>query len=654
MQTREQFGGYLLLKKLAEDPLGETFRAGKVGKSGLERVALLRVFNGPGLDGETLWQRASARAAVQQALKNPNLGDGIDMGQVRGTPYVAYDYVSGKNLAALLAQATQKRQPVPLDHALLLAERIALGLSVAAESRLGEERVLHGFLVPHLVMVSNEGETRLLGFEVAPALREVATSASAREQFARYLSPETLGGNAPSKSDDVYSLGAILFEMLTGKRLPPPAANGYGSAIDAAILASEGTPMTPELGNLLKNSLGSASERLTDASVWHKAITKLMLDEHLNPTTFNVAFFMHNLFREDIEREAQEMQAEKAIKVTVPAAPAPAAAAPGAPPPAAPRFGLRDDVPPRESTYAGAAAASSSSNKGMIIGVAAGVALLLGGGFYWLLNRGSSAAPATQAAAAPAQPAGLTPEELQAQIDKLVSEKLAEMNKTATSSAAQATQDAAKKEEQIKALQKQLEDARRTQTERPASTAPVRPPAPTAPPPATAAVTTPGSPPNGTTAATTPSAPAPANPTTPATTTPSSTTPASPTTTPSTVAPAPVPPPPEPDAQPAAPAAVKRGDLVTPGPGVSKPQLVSRLSPRYPEIAKRTNRQATVVVSILVDENGNVAQTRPPAVKAGFGFDEAAVEAVKRATFKPATKDGVPVKMWMDLSVVFK
>ena len=127
MQTREQFGGYLLLKKLAEDPLGETFRAGKVGKSGLDRVALLRVYNGPGLDGETLWQRVSGRVGVQQMLRNPNLGDGIDMGQMRGTPYVAYDYVSGKNLAAMLAQATQKRQPVPLDHALLISERIALG-----------------------------------------------------------------------------------------------------------------------------------------------------------------------------------------------------------------------------------------------------------------------------------------------------------------------------------------------------------------------------------------------------------------------------------------------------------------------------------------------------------------------------------------------
>jgi TonB family protein len=645
MQTREQFSGYLLLKKLAEDPLGETFRAGKVGKAGLDRVALLRVFNGQGLDGETLWQRVSARAGIQQVLKNPNLGDGIDMGQMRGTPYVAYDYVSGKNLAALLGQATQKRQPVPLDHALLISERIALGLSVAAESRLGEDRVLHGFVVPHLVMVSNEGETRLLGFEVGPALREVATSAAAREQFARYLAPEALGGGAAGKSDDVYSLGAILFEMLTGKRLPPPAASGYAGVIDGAMLAGEGTPIPADLGNLLKKSLSASSERLPDAVTWHKAITKLMLDGHYNPTTFNLAFFMHNLFREDIERETQELQAEKNIKVTAPAAPTPAAAAPAVAPPAAPRFGLREEGPARETTFAGAAAASSGSNKGMIIGIAAAAALILGGGLYWLLSRGGTTTPPAQQSAAPAQPAGLTPEELQAQIDKLVSEKLAEMNKAATTSATQATQDAAKKEEQIKALQRQLEDARRVQSERPA-TAPSRP-AP-APPPAAAPTTV--------TTATPPTAAA----ATPPVATPSSsglqpTTPAAPAAPAPSTPPAPVPaaPAPQPEAPPAEPT-VRRGDLVTPGQGVSRPQFVSMPNPRYPEIAKRTNRAATVVVPILVDENGNVAQTKPPAQKAGFGFDEAALDAARRASFRPATKNGVPVKMWMELSVVFK
>src|SRR5260370_25632418 len=152
MNIPEEFGNYLLLKKLREDALGETFRAGRVGREGIEQVVLLRVFNGQGMDGEKLWQRISGRAAVQQALRSPNIGSGVDLGRVRSFPYAAYDYVSGKSLATLSAQAARQGSPIPTDHALLIAERIALALSVAYESRVQDERVLHGFLVPHLVM----------------------------------------------------------------------------------------------------------------------------------------------------------------------------------------------------------------------------------------------------------------------------------------------------------------------------------------------------------------------------------------------------------------------------------------------------------------------------------------------------------------------
>jgi len=83
------------------------------------------------------------------------------------------------------------------------------------------------------------------------------------------------------------------------------------------------------------------------------------------------------------------------------------------------------------------------------------------------------------------------------------------------------------------------------------------------------------------------------------------------------------------------------------------PKRLSEIRPRYPPIAKRTNRKATVVVSVLVDENGRVADSRLQGQKAGFGFDEAAVEAARRVTFSPATKNGVRVKMWYDLSINF-
>src|SRR4051794_30784200 len=108
MQIPEEFGNYLLLKKLAEDPLGETFRAGRLGQAGMEQVVLLRVFNGKGMDGERLWQRVSGRGAVQQALRSPNIGSGVDLGRVRSFPYAAYDYVSGKSLATLSAQAARQ------------------------------------------------------------------------------------------------------------------------------------------------------------------------------------------------------------------------------------------------------------------------------------------------------------------------------------------------------------------------------------------------------------------------------------------------------------------------------------------------------------------------------------------------------------------
>src|SRR3954462_950578 len=331
MNIPEEFGKYLLLKKLTEDPLGEIFRADRVGQGEMEHVVLLRVFNGKGLDGEKLWARVSGRGAIQEILKSPNIGNGVDLGRVRSFPYTAYDYISGKNLATVFAQSARQHSPIPTDHALLIAERLALALAAAYESRVQDERMLHGFVVPHLVMISNEGETRLLGFEVAPGLRDLAAGGWQDDALRSYLAPETLNGGPAAKSDDVYSLGAILFELLTGERPPVAPFETYGTLIDAAQLANDGTPLPAPVAALLKKSLTSREQRIADAVTWHKTLSKLMIDGSFSPTTFNLAFFMHNLFREEIERESQEMQAEKKLELTARPAPAAAIAAAAAP-----------------------------------------------------------------------------------------------------------------------------------------------------------------------------------------------------------------------------------------------------------------------------------------------------------------------------------
>jgi TonB family protein len=99
---------------------------------------------------------------------------------------------------------------------------------------------------------------------------------------------------------------------------------------------------------------------------------------------------------------------------------------------------------------------------------------------------------------------------------------------------------------------------------------------------------------------------------------------------------------------------VARGDLVNPGPGVQAPTVVKHPQPRYPDAARRIGRTAVVVLRLLIDEQGTVAEIQQSGTKAGMGLDRAAFEAAEKTTWQPAMVDDVPVKMWVDLRIEFK
>ncbi|HUP41962.1 MAG TPA: hypothetical protein VM599_02010, partial [Thermoanaerobaculia bacterium] len=480
MNTREEFGKYLLLKKLSEDPLGETFRAGLAGQRGLEQVVLLRVLNGPGLDAERLWSALAGRKDVQVALKSPNIGNGVDAGRVRGVPYVAYDYISGKDLASLTAQARKEGSAFPTDHALLVADRIGLALTAAYETRHGGERVVHGMVTPHLVMVSNEGETRLLGFEAGPALAAQAAALSPDVQ--RYVAPEVRAGAAPGRGSDVFSLGAILYELLTGKGLSVAPAGDFRTVLAEARLGAENKPVPHQLAALLARSLAPPEERIPDPSSWHKALSRLLAEGGYNATTFNLAFFMHNLFRDEIERESKEIEAEKTLggqsrrlgvvtsgaeTMKLPQEELRRAAAGPAPGGATPA----DDTAAVKARYGMEAEAAEPSKKGLWIGLAAAVVAVGIGVGAWLMLAGRNAdeateaeaevaalepAPAVEPVAEPEVPAGPTPEELQAQIDAMFDERAKAMEATFKADA----------DKRIAELQRQLATAEEAAAER--------------------------------------------------------------------------------------------------------------------------------------------------------------------------------------------
>ncbi len=100
---------------------------------------------------------------------------------------------------------------------------------------------------------------------------------------------------------------------------------------------------------------------------------------------------------------------------------------------------------------------------------------------------------------------------------------------------------------------------------------------------------------------------------------------------------------------------IKVGQLVEPGPGVVAPSLVSYNKPEYPPQARRLRVEGIVEVAVLVDENGAVSQARvTKPISQNVGLNEAALAAAKTARFRPATKDGVRVKVWTAIRFPFK
>jgi TonB family protein len=684
MTTPQGFGDYLLFRKLTTDALGDTYRAGKRGPEGIDRVVLLRQFNGAGVDRAALATILAERRSIHQVLQNPHIGEGVDAGQIGETPFASWEYISGKNLRELLKETVSRSFPLPIEHALFIAERVTFGLTAAYATRHHESRVHHGFLVPELVELSNEGEVRVLGFEAGQGLRLSLGSSPLRQAFGRYLAPEVGQGTAPSSAEDVFSLGAMLFEMLTGQPLVSPPDGDYEMLIDQATVAADESPLPPSIRALLKSSLARREERIADVQQWQQALSRFIAEGPHNPTSFNLAFFMHSLFRGDIERESVELAQERKVQVGLETLVTPETAAGSD----RPRVSESVLVPP--TAPAGIAGDRGHYGKagGRRVGLIAavlGLVTLAGLGVAYVLTRGGTAAapPAeteiaaadTAAAAAPLDPLDLdTPLTLDAltepeagttadgtPAEELVAEAIQDLEldsqppgnlarRSDARAPAQPTpeemQDQIRRlvearaeemegtleqryEEELAALRQQLDEAKKAQ-EQARETAQKRAAEEAAAEQAAAeqvAAEQVASSPSAEGAVTLPQAEVARGGQDAVT---------------QTITPA------------AQPEPVEVGQLVEPGPGVTPPRIVDRPSPRYPPTARRLGQVATVQIRVLVDENGRVLETEQVGPNVGFGFDQEALNAARGTTWRPAMKSDVPVRMWVDLRIEFR
>ncbi len=612
-------------------------------------------------------------ASPQWKVPGPGLTYATESGEVGGVAYTAYEYSTGWDLTALIATASSGFSDLERDHSLLILERIAKGLSMAHQSDPATARPWHGFLVPHNVVVSSEGEINLLGFEASPYLASLA-AAGGMAEIHPYLSPELRAGGKPSIADDVYSLGALLWRLLLDE--PPPPATGEGLANHlASATMKDGDVLPAGLAELLQSSLGAPPARPAHAGLWHKQLSEWMGSHQVTATHFDLAFFIHELFRRQIQSEQEEIDKEKQLDLSPqPVVTQPVATQPVATQPPAPDEGEMSDVILRpdlsgmveaaavsgrkqepEAVAAAEAGTEPKSKMPLFLGLAALILVAVTAGWF-LIPRGGPAEPPpppVQARPAQARPAQATPPppSSELQIAELELERLVQ-----ESAAAVGDQIAAEYDEQIRSLTEQLQEAQKAEAEALRSAAEAAPPSvaePAGTPSAEPAVPPP------------PAEPAEAT-TQPESVQPESVQPESvqpESVQPEAAEPPPAEPPPAeppppvapPPATPPPPQATPPPPQATARPEVKPPQRLRMPSPVYPDRARQYRKEATVLLKVLVGADGKVIDAQPVVDKPDpYGFVQAAIRAARGASFKPATRDGVPTELWTTVVVSFK
>lgn len=230
-------GPWRIVRRLARGGMGVVYLAERAGAVPGERAALKLIRRG--LDSERIHRRFLAERQILARLDHPRIARLLDGGMTDGgEPWFAIEYVEGTTVVAHCRA-----------HGLGVAARLRLFLGVCeAVEYAHRHRVIHRDLKPGNILVTRNGETKLLDFGIAKVVSgegepdpEVTRTAD-RILTPEYAAPEQLTGDPVTPATDVYALGAVLYELLTGRRAQPVPRRTPTEVVKAVILTRPERP----------------------------------------------------------------------------------------------------------------------------------------------------------------------------------------------------------------------------------------------------------------------------------------------------------------------------------------------------------------------------------------------------------------------------
>jgi serine/threonine protein kinase len=217
------FGKYLLLERINVGGMAEVFIAKAFGVEGFERILAIKKILPTMAEDEEFITMFIDEARISVQLNHANVVHIHELGKHDETFYIAMEYVAGRDLRTILERYRRHKEIMPTAQAVFIASKICEGLDYAhrrKDARGQDLDIIHRDVSPQNILISYEGEVKIIDFGIAKAAnRSQKTQAGILKGKFGYMSPEQVRGLPIDRRADVFAVGVILYEMLTGEKL---------------------------------------------------------------------------------------------------------------------------------------------------------------------------------------------------------------------------------------------------------------------------------------------------------------------------------------------------------------------------------------------------------------------------------------------------
>lgn len=304
MQLPHRFGKYLLTRKIAEGGMAEVYCAKYFGERGFTReLAVKRIL--PKFQNHRDYERMFIdEANILVKLQHPNIVQVFELGRDQDALFISMEYVDGVDLRRLIRKLLYEETELSEKyiHLIILETLKAL---VFAHNRCDENgaslEIIHRDISPQNILCSFSGEIKLTDFGIAKsASRTSTTQAGQVKGKYAYMSPEQARGEDVTRATDIYSLGIIFYELMTGKRLfDGPNDFSIVEQVKNGVLAEGWALSIPaRLRTIFRRMLdGNLDTRFSSASELLDELNTYVEDEGLTTTPMDFAVYLKELFK---------------------------------------------------------------------------------------------------------------------------------------------------------------------------------------------------------------------------------------------------------------------------------------------------------------------------------------------------------------------